>query len=333
MQGCCAGPAGFGRSAEVPSPSVRLWYECGCVWSTLAATWLDDCPAIARDGSERERALFSSFMRARAEPMPPFWPAMARFSEKRIIFARSWSIRLCFLPCRRNPARSRDTRTRFSAAAWRSWRVACRHREAHPCASNASSAAGRPRAAPWSGVRCRRDNRRHKAASRGGSSGAAFLAAQRHFIAQQFNQFSRAARTGRLLPDQRAQMRDAMTARQPLHPDQHQRDRSVHGCRAGAGFGSRVTPRRQPWREGGRAPFRCGAGAAGQLKMQRAVAGTPPARMPAEGDGFGLFVAAVRVATIDGLKFGQRQMARIDLDTTKLDGLLAFENRHDPSGL
>jgi hypothetical protein len=33
-------------------------------------------------------------MRASAEPSPPFWPAIARFSETRIIRANSASIRL-----------------------------------------------------------------------------------------------------------------------------------------------------------------------------------------------------------------------------------------------
>lgn len=37
-------------------------------------------------------------MRASAEPRPPFCPAIARFSETRIIRANSASIRLCFHP-------------------------------------------------------------------------------------------------------------------------------------------------------------------------------------------------------------------------------------------
>jgi hypothetical protein len=54
-------------------------------------------------------------------------------------------------------------------------------------------------------------------------------ALRRHFIAEQDQELLAADRAGRLPPDQRAQMRQPMTARQPLHPDDH-------ACCAGIGF-------------------------------------------------------------------------------------------------
>jgi hypothetical protein len=90
-----------------------------------------------------------------------------------------------------------------------------------------------------------------------GSHCARFFAGLRqHFIAQQCNQFFPADRMCRLLRDQRAQTRDAMAARQPLHPDNHDRRRrfrsSLHAAstslretvppgRSGAASGPRVS--------------------------------------------------------------------------------------------
>jgi hypothetical protein len=68
------------------------------------------------------------------------------------------------------------------------------------------------------------------------------------------------------------------------------------------------------------------------MKMRRAIAGVRNTRLIAEGDGFALLVTAIGVAAIAGFKLQQRQMARIGFDAAELDGLLAFENRHDPSG-
>jgi hypothetical protein len=54
----------------------------------------------------------------------------------------------------------------------------------------------------------------YQAASSGDSSGAAFVAArQGHLVAQQGHQLNPANRTKGGLPDQRAQMRNAMAAR------------------------------------------------------------------------------------------------------------------------
>jgi hypothetical protein len=66
--------------------------------------------------------------------------------------------------------------------------------------------------------------------------------------------------------------------------------------------------------------------------MRRAIAGVRCARLSAEGDGFAVLVAAIGVAAIAGFELQQRQMARIGFDTAELEGLFAFENRHDPSG-
>jgi hypothetical protein len=50
------------------------------------------------------------------------------------------------------------------------------------------------------------------------------------FRREQSNQLSPADRTAGRLPDQRAQMRDTMTAWQPSHPENHHRHRRVHDC-------------------------------------------------------------------------------------------------------
>ena len=65
------------------------------------------------------------------------------------------------------------------------------------------------------------------------------------------------------------------------------------------------------------------------MKMRRAIAGVLAARPAAEGDGFALFVAAIGIAAIPGLKFRQRQMARIGFDAAEPDGLVPFEDGHE----
>src|SRR5712672_3017725 len=79
--GCCV----KGSAAPV-SLLRRLLRECE--WSAHAAAALDNGPAIARDEACRESEAFSSFMRASAEPMPPFCPAIARLADTRILLAR-----------------------------------------------------------------------------------------------------------------------------------------------------------------------------------------------------------------------------------------------------
>src|SRR5216683_5523297 len=98
MPGFSARPPGCGvkGSAELVSRLRRLL--CECEWSALAAAALDNGPAIARDEACRESEAFSSFMRAGAEPMPPFCPAIARLADTRIILSSSASILLCFHP-------------------------------------------------------------------------------------------------------------------------------------------------------------------------------------------------------------------------------------------
>src|SRR5260370_29728479 len=61
------------------------------------------------------------------------------------------------------------------------------------------------------------------------SFGAILFARRRgQFIAQQCSQFFAADRTDRLLPNQRAQMRDAMATWQRLHSADHDRSRGRH---------------------------------------------------------------------------------------------------------
>src|SRR5712671_7101678 len=99
MAGFSVPPAcGVEASAERVLPGGRFWYESGCEWSAPVAARANDAEAIALGGGCREREAFSSFMRANAEPRPPFCPAIARFSETRIILPSSASIRLCFHP-------------------------------------------------------------------------------------------------------------------------------------------------------------------------------------------------------------------------------------------
>jgi hypothetical protein len=50
----------------------------------------------------------------------------------------------------------------------------------------------------------------------------------------------------------------------------------------------------------------------------------------AEGDGFALLVAAVKIPAIAGFNIYQRKMARIDLDAAQLDWLDTFKNRLRP---
>src|SRR4051812_36608650 len=55
------------------------------------------------------------------------------------------------------------------------------------------------------------------------------------------------------------------------------------------------------------------------MKMRRAVTRTRAARMAAEGDGFALFVPAVRIAAIAVFEFDQGKVTRIGFDAAQLD--------------
>jgi hypothetical protein len=83
----------------------------------------------------------------------------------------------------------------------------------------------------------------------------------------------------------------------------------------------------KPEQDGAGRPFRCGAGAACQVKMWSAVTRAITARVAAKSDGFAVRVATVWVAAITGFEFNQRKMPRVDCDTAQFERLRAFENR------
>lgn len=62
------------------------------------------------------------------------------------------------------------------------------------------------------------------------------------------------------------------------------------------------------------------------MEVRGAIIRTSTARVTAKGDRFTILVAAVRKAAIALFELDQREMARIDLDTAKLDHLVPLEH-------
>src|ERR1041384_2320814 len=60
-------------------------------------------------------------------------------------------------------------------------------------------------------------------------------------------------------------------------------------------------------------------GVAGEMKMRRAIARTPAPGMTAEGNDLAFLVTAIRIAAIALLEIDQRETARVDFDTAKLN--------------
>ena len=68
------------------------------------------------------------------------------------------------------------------------------------------------------------------------------------------------------------------------------------------------------------------------MKMRRAITRTRSTRVTAEGDGFVLFLAAIGIATIAGLKLDQGEMARFDISTTQFRLGHLVKHRQRPVG-